>query len=115
MILACRFLLPPEPRTPRSPAPRRVQPLVSELLLQAEPLVLLVLRLGARVDAVADVGVGVHVVRLGAAPLNDHLSRWQRPEIGGRLGRVRPPPVKAPRGPHLLRRPRFSRSGRRAT
>src|SRR2546428_13050483 len=90
MILACRFLLPPEPRTPRSPAPRRVQPLVSELLLQAEPLVLLVLRLGARVDAVADLGVGVHVVRLGAAPPNDQLFRREHPQSGGPLLRVRP-------------------------
>src|SRR2546428_7865114 len=105
MILACRFLLPPEPRTPRSPAPRRVQPLVSELLLQAEPLVLLVLRLGARVDAVADVGVGVHVVRLGAPPLNDHLSRWQPPEIGGRLRPGGPPAWEAHGGPHPARRP----------
>src|SRR5438094_362799 len=82
MILACRFLLPPEPRTPRSPAPRRVQPLVSEFLLQAEPLVLLVLRLGARVDAVADVGARLKQ-RTGK-------TRWSGSRFRGRgVGRQR--------------------------
>src|SRR5262249_5494730 len=94
--------LPQRPWAPQSPVRRRVQSLVSQLLVQEEALILLILRLSAHVEAVAHVGVGVDVVRGGPLPPNSHLPRRKCPEICGLLRRVGHRHLKAGGRQHLL-------------
>jgi len=55
--------LPQGPRASQSRIPRRVQPVVSQLLLLEEPLVLLILPLSAYVETIANVGVTGSILR----------------------------------------------------